>query len=104
MPIRDPERRTPLTSTPKPRNSRIAASPMSFLGKAEMNPAFSPKPASETATLASPPPNVASNNGDCRNRSCPGDSTAARFPQMRDTRYDHPRTFAAVARVVLPGH
>ena len=31
-----------------------------------------PKPATETATLASPPPKVATNWGDCRKRSKPG--------------------------------
>src|SRR5579862_6640730 len=60
-------------STPNPRSCAITASAMGLLGGSTVRYlAGSPKPASATATFASPPPNVATNCGDCRKRSNPG--------------------------------
>src|SRR5262249_41326179 len=60
-------------STPSPRSCATTASATgSDGGSAETKDAERPTPASATATLASPPPNVATNCGDCRKRSKPG--------------------------------
>src|SRR5580698_9525539 len=60
-------------STPNRRSSPTAASAIGFFsGNTVTYDASSPNPASATATFASPPPNVATNCGDCRKRSNPG--------------------------------
>ena len=59
-------------STPYRRNSRSAEVPMSLSGRALTNAASSPKLARATATLASPPPKVASSTGDWKKRSWRG--------------------------------
>src|SRR5580704_15873551 len=60
-------------STPKRRSSPTTASAMGWFGGSTVTKrAGSPKVATATATLASPPPKVATNCGDCSRRSKPG--------------------------------
>src|SRR5579883_3135845 len=73
MPTRPFPRTTWLTSTPKRRISPRNASTSGLAGGSTVTyRAGTPKLARETATFASPPPQVATNCGDCRNRSNPG--------------------------------
>ena len=73
MPMRPLPRTILEVSTPNRRSSPMAASAMGFLaGSTVTYAAGRPKVASATATLASPPPKVATNWGLCRNRSKPG--------------------------------
>src|SRR5205823_3657426 len=60
-------------SMPCRRSSARAASPTGLPGSTVTSAASSPKSASETATLASPPPKVASRSGDWNRRSAWGD-------------------------------
>src|SRR3972149_5961765 len=67
---RRPGRRTILsTATRKPRSAAIAPSPRGPSGSAVTKREWAPSKASETATLASPPPKVASSVGDWKRRS-----------------------------------
>src|SRR5215471_1102261 len=62
-----------LLSTPNRRSSPANALAIGLLkGRTVTYRAGLPKPATATATLASPPPKVATKRGDCRNRSKPG--------------------------------
>src|SRR4051812_25969129 len=60
MPRRSPWRSTRAVSTPCRRSSAMAQSPMGLAGKAETKRVAWPNRASDTATLASPPPKLAS--------------------------------------------
>src|SRR5258706_12020073 len=62
-----------LVSTPNFLISLTADSPREFDGSAVTKETGWPNCASETATFASAPPNVASSRGDWNNRSNPGD-------------------------------
>src|SRR5258705_2328685 len=62
-----------LVSTPNFLISLTADSPRGFDGSAVAKETGRPNCASETATFASAPPNVASSRGDWNNRSNPGD-------------------------------
>ncbi len=68
-PIRAPPRTMPPVATPRARRLFTAAWPRALWGSFVINVLCSPKFASETATLASPPPNVASSRGDWSSRS-----------------------------------
>src|SRR5215813_4071092 len=50
----------------------MQASAIGFAGSTVTNAVLRPRIASDMETLASPPPKVASNTGDCRRRSKPG--------------------------------
>src|SRR3954468_15375012 len=72
MPIRSPPRRIERVSTPNPRSCWIQASATSLRGSRLTNRASSPNWARETATFASPPPNVISNRLVWLSRRWPG--------------------------------
>jgi len=63
--MREPPRWISVVSTPMPLKKLMHASPIALTGSMVMKAASSPNCASETATLASPPPKVASKEGDC---------------------------------------
>ena len=72
MPIRPGPRTMRDVSTPCLRKSAMAASAIGFCsGRTVTNETGRPKPARDTATLASPPPNVAANSGVWNKRSEP---------------------------------
>ena len=73
MPRRSPCRRTIDVSTPNARSDATHESPTLFAGIADTNRASTPNCASDAATFASAPPNVASSIGDWNSRSKPGD-------------------------------
>src|ERR1022692_4011834 len=76
-------------STPKRRNSPISASATGlFGGNTVIYRAGFPNPARATATLASPPPNVATNCGDWRKRSNPGGARRSMVSPKETTSWD----------------
>jgi len=95
------------TPTPASRMNRTQACPISFCGKRVTKSTGTPKFASETATLASPPPYTTSKLRACANRCIPGgESRIMISPKVTtrailhlDSQSVHPKAMVRLARL-----